>query len=706
MRICIVASVFKIFNSKVQNFGANITKLIVGKTNYYFNYVIDRKLNHILLLPIYLILILAEPLFANQISSDYPPYAGKDLGVNYLPVKTVFKVWAPNAVAVKLRLYAAGNGGSPFRTINLTQANQGTWETTVNQNIKNKYYTFQVNEGGKWLLEKPDIYVKAVGLNGQRGMIVDLASTNPANWKQDKKPQLKNFTDIIIYELHVRDLSVAKNSGIQQKGKFLGLTETGTKSPDGESTGLDHIKELGVTHVHLLPSFDFNSVDESKPASNQYNWGYDPQNYNVPEGSYATNAYDGNVRIREFKQMVQALHAKGLRVILDVVYNHTSDINNANFTQFAPGYFYRHNLDGSYSNGTGCGNETASEQAMMRKFIVESVAFWAKEYHLDGFRFDLMGVHDLKTMNAVSDTLHQIDPTIFVYGEGWAAGASPLPEDQRAVKKNVLQLTKVAAFSDDIRDGLRGDFSDVKAKGFVSGAVGLAESVKFGIMASTQHPQINYQLINHSKSPWANEPYQAINYASCHDDNTLFDRLKIENPEASEADLIKMDKLSDAVVLTSQGVPFLHAGSEMLRTKQGIANSYNSPDSINELDWSRKTKYKAVFNYYKGLIALRKNHPAFRMPSAAMIRQHLKFIENSDPGLIEYQLSNHANGDQWKDILVLFNGNKEEVNLNLPAGNWVLVADADQIDEKGIQKVTSSTITIAATSANILYKVQ
>ncbi|RYY20872.1 MAG: type I pullulanase, partial [Sphingobacteriaceae bacterium] len=507
---------------------------------------------------------------------------------------------------------------------------------------------FQVNEGGKWLLEKPDIYAKAVGLNGQRGMVVDLTSTNPANWKQDRKPQLKNSTDIVIYELHVRDLSVSKNSGINHKGKFLGLTETGTKSPDGESTGLDHIKELGVTHVHLLPSFDFNSVDESKLASSQYDWGYDPQNYNVPEGSYSTNPSDGNVRIREFKQMVQALHAKGLRVILDVVYNHTSDINNSNFTQFAPGYFYRHNLDGSYSNGTGCGNETASEQVMMRKFIIESVAYWATEYHLDGFRFDLMGVHDIETMNAVSNKLHQIDPTIFIYGEGWTAGASPLPEEQRAVKKNALKLTKVAAFSDDIRDGLRGDFSDVKAKGFVSGATGLAESVKFGIVASTQHPQINYQLINHSKAPWANEPYQTINYASCHDDNTLFDRLKIGNPDASEEDLIQMDKLSDAVVLTSQGVAFLHAGSEMLRTKQGIANSYNSPDSINELDWSRKTKYKAVFNYYKGLIALRKNHPAFRMPSTTMIQQHLKFTENNDPNLIQYQLSNHANGDQWR----------------------------------------------------------
>lgn len=660
----------------------------------------------------FLLLFALMPLFSFEMATanipfqDGPVYNGNDLGVSFSPQKTVFKVWSPGAVAVKLRLYAAGEGGSPIRTTDLTKAEDGVWETVVNQNIRNQYYTFQVNQNGKWLLEKPDIYAKAVGVNGKRGMVVDLAATDPLGWKQDKKPALKNFTDIIIYETHIRDLSISKNSGIQHKGKFLGLAETGTKSPDGETTGLDHIKDLGVTHVHLLPSFDFSSIDESKPELNQYNWGYDPLNYNVPEGSYSTNPYDGNVRIREFKQMVQALHAKGLRVILDVVYNHTSDINNSNFTQFAPGYFYRHNPDGSYSNATACGNETASEQAMMRKFMVESVAYWAKEYHLDGFRFDLMGVHDIETMNLISDTLHKIDPTIFIYGEGWSAGASPLPEDQRAVKKNTVQLKEIAAFSDDIRDGLKGGFSDVKAKGFVSGAPGMAESVKFGIVASTQHPQINYQAVNYSKAPWANEPGQAINYVSCHDDNTLFDRLKISNPGASEQDLIKMDKLANAVVLTSQGVAFLHAGAEMLRTKQGIANSYNSPDSINEIDWGRKKTYKGVYNYYKELVALRKNHPAFRMPTTTMIQQHLKFAETTDPNIIQYQLNGHANGDQWKDILVLLNGNRADKTINLPTGNWVLVGNGDKIDEKGIQKITTSTITLPATTASILYKMQ
>ncbi|MBB3054556.1 type I pullulanase [Mucilaginibacter gotjawali] len=634
---------------------------------------------------------------------NYPVYTGKDLGVKYTPAKTVFKVWAPKASAVTLRLYDAGDGGGALSTINMVKGNKGVWKTVVDKDIKNKYYTFQVMQEGKRLLESPDIYAKAVGVNGKRGMVVDLASTNPKNWRNDKKPALKNFTDIIIYELHMRDISVDPNSGIQHKGKYLGLAETGTKSPDGEATGLDHIKELGVTHVHLLPCFDFNSVDETKPAAGQYNWGYDPLNYNVPEGSYSSDPYDGNVRIKEFKKMVQTLHQNGLRVILDVVYNHTSDIDHANFSQFAPGYFYRHNPDGSYSNATGCGNEVASEMPMARKFMIESVVYWAKEYHLDGFRFDLMGVHDIKTMNMISDTLHKIDPTIFVYGEGWTAGNSPMPEALRAVKKNVSKLHEQAVFSDDLRDGLKGGWGDLKEKGFVSGNTKMDESVKFGIVASIPNPQVNYDLVNYDKGPWASEPYETITYASCHDDNTLFDRLKISNPNAPEAELIKMDKLANAVVLTSQGISFLHSGAELLRTKQGVANSFNKPDSINQIDWSRKTKYKAVFAYYKGLIALRKNHPAFRMPFAKMINERLKFVNTGVPGLICYQISNHANGDKWKNILVILNGNKANQALKLPGGVWTIAADENTINEAGIKTVAAGNIDIASTSAYVLY---
>jgi len=631
---------------------------------------------------------------------DYPAYTGHDLGVTWSPLKTVFKVWAPKASDVKLRLYAAGDGGAPLRTVNLQKGTNGTWAVTLKGDQKNKYYTFQVMQDGQWLLECPDIYAKAVGVNGHRGMVADMHATDPANWQNDKKPAFKNMTDAIIYELHIRDISIDPNSGVKHKGKFLGLAESGTKSPGGEKTGLDHIKELGVTHVHLLPSFDFNSIDETKTG--QYNWGYDPLNYNVPEGSYSTNPYDGNVRIKEFKQMVQALHKNGLRVVLDVVYNHTSDTKGSNFNQFAPGYFYRHNPDGSYSNGTGCNNEVASERPMVRKFMIESVLYWAKEYHLDGFRFDLMGTHDIETMNQVSDALHKTDPSIIIYGEGWTAGDTPLPENLRAVKDNVSKLKQIAVFSDDIRDGLKGGWRDLREKGFVSGNAALGESVKFGIVASTPNAQVNYKAVNYSKAPWASEPFQTITYVSCHDDNTLFDRLKISNPAATEDDLIKMDKLANAIVLTSQGVSFLHSGAELLRTKQGVANSYKSPEVINQIDWSRKTKYKAVFDYYKALVALRKHHPAFRMPTTKMIQSNLRFLDTGSPGLIVYNISNNANGDAWKNILVILNGNPKAQTVKLPPRSWTLAADENTIIEKGIKKVRGS-ITAAGTSMYVLY---
>lgn len=645
------------------------------------------------------VVLISYARFYDQLSFNAEPvYKGNDLGVHYSSKATHFKIWSPEATVVTLRLYEAGDGGTASRTIDLTKGEAGTWETTVKGDIKNKYYTFQMNIGDKWSLECPDLYAKAVGLNGKRGMVIDMTTTDPKGWAMDKRPTQKNFTDIILYELHVRDQSVSPNSGIINKGKFLGLTEIGTKSPEGELTGLDHIKQLGVTHIHLLPSFDFNS-DETK--SNRYNWGYNPQNYNVPEGSYATDPYNGSVRIKEFKQMVKTFHSNGLRVILDVVYNHTSNINNANFTQFAPGYFYRHNADGSYSNGTACGNETASEQAMMRKFMIESVVYWVREYHLDGFRFDLMGVHDITTMNAISDTLHKIDPSIFIYGEAWDAGQSPLPAEERALKRNMQQLNQVAAFSDDIRDALRG--SKVKTKGFVSGEPGTAETLKFGIVASTRHPQINYQ-ISRSNAPWAREPYQTISYASCHDDHCIFDRLKEANPAATEEQLIQMDKLADAAVFTSQGVPFIMAGEEFLRTKYGVSNSYNKPDSINQLDWSRKSRYKNLFDYYRGFIALRKHHPAFRMPSTVLIQQHLEFISMGDSLIVAYLLKDHANGDKWKNILVLLNGNTSSKTVSIPPGIWTLTADEQRVEEKGIGKRIVGKVEIPATAAYVLYQ--
>lgn len=633
---------------------------------------------------------------------DYPAYDGDDLGLTYSPEKSIFKLWSPPATMVRLRLYENDLEGMALQTIEMQKGKHGVWETKVEGDQKGKYYTFQVNIKEEWLDEVPDPYVKAVGTNGKRGMIVDFSETNPPGWDQDAKPPLENFNDIIIYELHVRDLSMNDNAGIRNKGKFLGLTETGSKSPEGLATGLDHIKELGVTHIHLLPSYDFLSVDEAKPEDNEFNWGYDPQNYNVPEGSYATNPADGNVRIREFKQMVKSLHDNGLRVILDVVYNHTGATEGSNFNQVVPGYYYRQDTTGGFSNASACGNETASDRTMMRKFMIESVKHWVNEYHLDGFRFDLMGIHDIETMNQISEAIHQIDPSIFLYGEGWTAGASPLLEEKQALKKNTLKLNRIAAFSDDIRDGIKGSVFVHDERAFATGKPGLEESIKFGVVASTQHPQVKYGQVNYSKAPWAKEPYQTVTYVSCHDNHTLWDRLAISMAEYSEEDRIKLHKLAAAIVLTSQGVSFLHAGIEMLRTKNGVENSFESPDEINQLDWSRKAKYSSVFNYFKGLVTLRKNHPAFRMTSTEMITQNLRFLEMEESNLVGYQISNHANGDEWRNILVIFNGNMSYKKVDIPEGEWTIVLDGEKIDEDGLGTIQAKQLTVPSSSAMIL----
>ncbi len=633
---------------------------------------------------------------------DYPVYIGNDLGLTYSPSASSFKVWAPSAEALRLRVYARDFGGEVLEEKEMEKGTQGIWKTKIEGDQKGKYYAFQAKIDGGWLMEVPDPYALAVGANGKRAMVVDMQETNPEGWELDRKPALKNPTDIVLYELHVRDLSIHENSGIQNKGKFLGLTETGTQSPQGEQTGLDHIKDLGVTHVHLLPSYDFYTVDETRLDEAQFNWGYDPQNYNTPEGSYSTDPRDGAVRIREFKQMVKTLHENGLRVIMDVVYNHTGVSETSNFNQLVPGYYYRQDELGGFSNASGCGNETASEREMMRKYIIESVTHWVKEYHVDGFRFDLMGIHDIETMNQISAKLHQIDPTIFIYGEGWLAGNSPLPLEQQAIKHHNLQLQNIAAFSDDLRDGLKGSVFEHKEKGFVSGKIGREESVKFGVIAATQHPDLTYGRVNYSKAPWAPQPSQCINYVSCHDNHTLWDRLAISNPDADEAERIRMHTLAQTIVLTSQGVPFLHAGTEMLRTKDGEENSYKSPDAINQLDWERKSQYKSVFTYFKNLIQLRKNHPAFRMTSQEMIQKHLKFLKMPSPQLVGYSLSDHANDDTWTEIIVLFNGKNVEETISIPNGFWTVVLRGNEVSEKGLATLQGSEVKVPQQSALIL----
>ena len=659
--------------------------------------------------PLLLLLVLLSPIAVSAAPplpdySKYPTYLGPDLGLTWRSAQATLRVWAPVAEALHLRLYAAGTGGAATATYAMTKAEGGTWTYALPAGTAG-FYTVQATIAGKTLAEVADPYAHAVGINGQRGAVLNPVLAQPPGWPDDLRPALKQTTDIVIGEVHMRDLSMHPQSGIRQKGKYLGAAQVGTRGPAGVSTGLDHLVELGLTHVHLLPTNDFASLDESQPASaNRYNWGYDPLNYSVPEGSYATDAADPAVRIREFKQLVGNLHGQGLRVVLDVVYNHTSDAGRSAFEQLVPGYYYRHNPDGTLSNATACGNEVASERPMVRKLIVESVAYWAREYHADGFRFDLMGVLDIETMRAVRVALDQQDHSIFVYGEGWTAGPSPLPEARRAVKANVGKLDRIAAFGDELRDGVKGHYARQTEPGFASGQPGLEESVKFGIVAATPHPQLDYAKVNYSKAPWATSPAQAINYVACHDDRVLWDKLTVANPGATEAELIQMDLLSNVIVFTSQGVPFLPVGDEFLRTKGGSANSYNQPDSVNQLDWARKAKYPAVYEFYRRLIALRRAHPAFRLPTAALVQQHLEFLPNMPPGTIGYRLKDHAGGDPWQNIVVLLNGNRTTASVAIPAGTYKVVLRGNQLDSKGLGKleVSEAAVLLPASSALVL----
>lgn len=584
---------------------------------------------------------------------NFPVYTGNDLGLTYSKEKSAFRIWAPTADEVHLKLYSNADHNLFIELHSMKKDKNGTWVTVLTGDRKGLFYAFSTIINGKELDEVPDPYAKAVGVNGKRAMVIDLKETNPTGWEKDKSPAFKNKTDAIIYELHVRDASISPTSGIKNKGKFLGLTELGTKNAAGLSTGLDHIKELGITHVHLLPFYDFNSIDETKPDG-KYNWGYDPLNYNVPEGSYSTNPYDGVTRIKEFKQLVKTFHENGLRVVMDVVYNHTALTETSNFNQLVPGYYYRQTKDGKFSDATACGNETASERPMFRKFMLESMKYWVQEYHVDGFRVDLMGVHDIETMNLISKELHKIKPDILIYGEGWTAGASPLPDSLRALKANAHKLDRIAVFSDDIRDGIKGSVFDHKEKGFASGKMGMEESLKFGIVASVQHPQIDYSKVNYSKAPYAKEPFQTVTYAECHDNHVLWDKLKISAADATEEERVNMHKLALSIVLTSQGISFLHAGTEFLRSKNDVENSYNSSDDINAINWDLKTKNNEVFDYTKALIKMRKDHPAFRMTNAKDIAANISFLDIIENKTVAYSIKGIRSGDKWKEIIVLF----------------------------------------------------
>ena len=634
----------------------------------------------------------------------YPVRSGNLTEMEYAPEATQFTLWAPTADEVRLMLYEAGEGGHAYETVSMERAEEGTWKAKVEKDLKGKFYTFNVKIDGKWQGDTPGINAKAVGVNGKRAAIIDLRETDPEGWAEDKRPPLASPADIIIYEVHHRDFSVHPSSGIEHKGKFLAMTETGTKNPGGMATGIDHLKELGVTHVHILPSYDYASVDETRLDENKYNWGYDPLNYNVPEGSYSTDPYRPEVRIREFKQMVQALHKAGIRVVLDVVYNHTFNTAESNFERTVPGYFYRQKPDGTLADGSACGNETASNRPMMRKYMIESVLYWINEYHIDGFRFDLMGIHDIETMNEIRKAASAVDPTIFIYGEGWAASAPQMPEDSLAMKANTYKMPGIAAFSDEMRDALRGPFNNNEQGAFLAGLPGGEESIKFGIAGAVKHPQVNNDSVNYSKAPWAGQPTQMISYVSCHDDMCLVDRLKASVPGITPEELVRLDKLAQTAVFTSQGVPFIYAGEEVLRDKKGVHNSYQSPDSINAIDWDRKTLNADAFAYYKGLIQLRRNHPAFRLGDAELVRKHLEFLPVEGTNLVAYRLKDHAGGDTWKDIIVVLNARREVASLSVPEGKYTVVCQNGLVNEKGLATIYGPSLKVAPQSAMIIYQ--
>ena len=631
--------------------------------------------------------------------------------MTYTPEVTTFKLFAPaKAKGVKVRIYKDGQGGKPLKTVTMKASSPGqegaVWTAAVKGDLMGRFYTFDTGHG-----ETPGVFAKAVGVNGRRGAIINTMNTWPDDWCCDQHPVVKSPADLVVYELHHRDFSVARPDA-KYPGKFLALTEP---------WAIDHLKQLGVNAVHILPSYDYGSVDETRLNEPQYNWGYDPVNYNVPEGGYSTDPYDPVCRLREFKQMVQALHKAGIAVILDVVYNHTYDIEHSNFQRTYPDYYYRKTHpqplpakggESTYSNGSGCGNETASEKPMMRKFMIESVKYWYNEYRVDGFRFDLMGCHDIETMNQIRQMVDTIDPSVFIYGEGWSAGQCAYPSEKLGLKANIPLMPGIAAFSDEIRDALRGPFSDDTVSGWLgrlntnkpgqfSGDVEVA-SLKFGIVGAIKHPQVNMKKVNYSQKPWAVEPTQMMSYVSCHDDMCLVDRLKASIPKLSEAELIRLDLLAQTAVFTSQGVPFMLSGEELLRTKKGVHNSFESPDSINQLDWTNKSKYPQVFAYYQNLIALRKNHPAFRLGNADLVRKHLEFLEAPD-GVVAFRLKNYAGRDEWRNIIVILNPSRKNRQVNIPNGNYIAVCRDGVINENGLCTIEGNRVEISAQSALIIH---
>ena len=635
---------------------------------------------------------------------DYEVYTGNDLGAVYSLKMTRFKVWAPEAESVKLNLYKQGEGDNLIEQHVMKKSANGTYVFEKQGDCNGIYYTYTVVNHGEEQ-EAVDPYTKAAGVNGQRGMVINLAKTNPQGFELDGYRNPEHITDAIIYEGSVRDFTMDESSGVFHNGKFLGLTEANTTNHFGEATALDYISGLGVTHVQILPAFDFETVDEKNQKA-QYNWGYDPDNYNVPEGSYAVSPYDGAVRIQEMKQMVLALHSRGIGVIMDVVFNHTYRRDDSNLQKIVPGYYYRSDETG-YTDGSGCGNEVASDRPMVQKLVVDSLIYWAKEYHIDGFRFDLMGVLDIDTMNVIAERLKEIRPDIYLYGEGWNGGPSSLAEEKRAFKASAKKMPGIGMFNDDIRDTIKGSVFYDDHLGFVNGGTHLENALRYGITGAVAHPQVDYDA--YGSKPWAKEPGQSINYVSCHDNYTLWDKLSVSCPEASEEKKKAMNRLCAAIVFTSQGVPFIQAGEEFLRSKplpekKGFAeNSYNMPDEVNSIKWDNIHEYPDMIAYYKGLMELRKAHPVFRMQSEAEMTQNLCFLSDTPENVVAYLLKGKGADDTPENILVIFNGNDEEILYNLPEGKWKILVDDKTAGADG-KKIISEKADVEPLSALVLEK--
>jgi pullulanase len=619
-------------------------------------------------------------------------YAGNDLGNTYSPTSTKFRVWAPTAIAVTLVTYEKAE--TPLASgveIAMSSDINGTWVTTLTGDKNGLIYNYRITLDGA-NNEAVDPYVRATTINGERGVVVDLSKTNPAGWSKARPKFSGKPTDAVIYELHVRDLSMDASSGISagNKGKFLAFTELNTKS-GGVTTGVSAIKDLGITHVELLPVYDYASVDEAAPT---FNWGYDPQNYNVPEGSYSSDPRNPTARITELKSAILAMHKVGLRVNMDVVYNHVYNSNTFSQNLIVPGYFFRTDENGTLTNGSGCGNDVASERSMVRKFIVDSVKYWASEYSFDGFRFDLMGLMDITTINEVSAALKAIDPTIIIIGEGWEMGT--LPQELRASQTNIAKLSNVAHFNDQLRDGLKGSVFKAADTGWATGKSAAVGDIYPGIAGNTLY---NPAFLN----KWVtSSPVQSVNYVEAHDNLSLADKLTASVKGISPTGVAQISQFATSVAFLSQGIPFMQAGQEFLRSKNGDENSYKSDDATNSLKWGTKVKYSATVNYYKGLIALRAAHPAFRMTTTAAVKANLKFLKGSD-NVIAYTLNGKAVGDKASTIVVIHNADPAGATVTLPnAKKWSILAKGSQIGTKILQVLNAGKVVVPGQSTMVL----